>query len=144
MELAILALLEQHGSLAYEQVTAHLGEPPNAVRSALQAMRERVWVPSTPSKTCHPSLARGRCLYRALRAINLVGAFVFARVHLGVRVCIYEFHARANTRLRRIWQGWIGSLRVPSGGLRGRLARRRVRIRAATRQAGRDADVIEL
>ena len=95
MELAILALLEQHGSLAYEQVTAHLGEPPNAARSALQAMRERVWVPSTPSKTCHPSLARGRCLDRALRAINLVGASVFAGVHLRVRVCIYEFHGRA-------------------------------------------------
>jgi len=41
MELAIMRLLEEHGSLAYGQVATHLGEPPATVRSALQAMGER-------------------------------------------------------------------------------------------------------
>jgi predicted ArsR family transcriptional regulator len=41
MEGSILALLEQHGSLAYEQVAAHLNEPPDAVRNLLTDLRER-------------------------------------------------------------------------------------------------------
>jgi predicted ArsR family transcriptional regulator len=43
MEGSILELLEQHGSLAYEQIAAHLGAPPDAIRSALQGLRERGW-----------------------------------------------------------------------------------------------------
>jgi len=38
---SILALLEHHGSLGYEQIAAHLGEPPDAVRNALTDLRER-------------------------------------------------------------------------------------------------------
>jgi predicted ArsR family transcriptional regulator len=41
MEESILELLEQHGSLAYEQIAAHLNQAPDAVRNALTAMRER-------------------------------------------------------------------------------------------------------
>jgi len=41
MENAILALLEQHGSLGYEQIAAHLNQGPDAVRNALQALRDR-------------------------------------------------------------------------------------------------------
>jgi predicted ArsR family transcriptional regulator len=41
VEGSILALLEQHGSLGYEQIAAHLGEPPDAVRNALTGLRER-------------------------------------------------------------------------------------------------------
>jgi DNA-binding transcriptional ArsR family regulator len=40
VEGSILALLEHHGSLGYEQIAAHLGEPPDAVRSALVDLRE--------------------------------------------------------------------------------------------------------
>jgi DNA-binding transcriptional ArsR family regulator len=40
MEGSILELLEQHGSLGYEQIAAHLGESPDAVRSALTDLRE--------------------------------------------------------------------------------------------------------
>lgn len=36
-----MELLEQHGSLAYEQVAAHLHEPPDAVRNALASLRDR-------------------------------------------------------------------------------------------------------
>jgi predicted ArsR family transcriptional regulator len=39
-----LALLEQHGSLGYEQIAAHLGEPPDAVRNALTGLRERGFI----------------------------------------------------------------------------------------------------
>jgi DNA-binding transcriptional ArsR family regulator len=41
LEGSILALLERHGSLAYEQIAAHLDEPPDAVRNALTALRDR-------------------------------------------------------------------------------------------------------
>lgn len=41
MEESILALLEGHGSLAYEQIAAHLNEPPDAVRKALASLRHR-------------------------------------------------------------------------------------------------------
>ena len=41
MEGSILALLEQHGSLGYEQIAAHLGRPPDAVRNALTSLSER-------------------------------------------------------------------------------------------------------
>jgi predicted ArsR family transcriptional regulator len=41
MELLILVLLEQHGSLAYEQIAAHLNERPDAVRNALTSLRDR-------------------------------------------------------------------------------------------------------
>jgi DNA-binding transcriptional ArsR family regulator len=37
---SILALLEEHGSLAHEQIAAHLNEPPDAVRHLLSAMRD--------------------------------------------------------------------------------------------------------
>lgn len=36
-----MALLEHHGSLGYEQIAAHLHEPPDAVRNELSALRER-------------------------------------------------------------------------------------------------------
>jgi predicted ArsR family transcriptional regulator len=41
MEGSILELLERHGSLAYEQIAAHLNEPPDAVRNALATLRDR-------------------------------------------------------------------------------------------------------
>jgi predicted ArsR family transcriptional regulator len=41
MEGSILALLEEHGSLAAEQVAAHLHQQPGAVREALHGLRER-------------------------------------------------------------------------------------------------------
>ena len=41
MEGSILPLLERHGSLAYEQIAAILGERPDAVRSALAGLRDR-------------------------------------------------------------------------------------------------------
>ena len=41
MEGSILELLEQHGSLAYEQIAAHLHERPDAVRNALTDLRDR-------------------------------------------------------------------------------------------------------
>jgi len=41
MEGSILALLEQHGSLADEQIAAHLHEPPDAVRNALTDLHKR-------------------------------------------------------------------------------------------------------
>ena len=41
LEGSILALLEQHGSLAYEQIAAHLHERPDLVRNALADLRDR-------------------------------------------------------------------------------------------------------
>ena len=41
MEGSILALLEQHGSLAYDQVAALLHEPPDQVRNDLASLRDR-------------------------------------------------------------------------------------------------------
>jgi len=41
MERSILALLEQHESLGFDQIVVQLSEPPNAVRSALTDLRER-------------------------------------------------------------------------------------------------------
>jgi hypothetical protein len=40
MEGSILGLLEQHGSLGYEQIAAHLGKPPDVVRTTLALLRE--------------------------------------------------------------------------------------------------------
>lgn len=44
MEGSILELLEQHGSLAYEQIAAHLNEPPDEVRNLLASLRDRGFV----------------------------------------------------------------------------------------------------
>ncbi len=44
MERSILALLEQHESLGFDQIVVQLREPPNAVRSALTDLRERGFV----------------------------------------------------------------------------------------------------
>jgi predicted ArsR family transcriptional regulator len=41
VEGSILELLEQHGSLAYEQIAAFLGKPPDAVRNALTSLLGR-------------------------------------------------------------------------------------------------------
>jgi len=41
MEGSVLELLELHGSLAYEQVAAHLGLPPDQVRNQLTSLQER-------------------------------------------------------------------------------------------------------
>jgi predicted ArsR family transcriptional regulator len=41
MDGSILALLERHGVLAYEQIATHLDEPPDAVRNALTSLRDR-------------------------------------------------------------------------------------------------------
>jgi predicted ArsR family transcriptional regulator len=41
MEGSILELLEQHGSLGYEQIAAHLNERPDDVRNALASLRDR-------------------------------------------------------------------------------------------------------
>jgi DNA-binding transcriptional ArsR family regulator len=40
VERRILELLEQCGSLAFDQIAAHLDEPPSAVRSALGGLRD--------------------------------------------------------------------------------------------------------
>ena len=37
---SILASLEQHGALGYEQIAAQLGEPPDAVRNVLARLRD--------------------------------------------------------------------------------------------------------
>jgi predicted ArsR family transcriptional regulator len=44
MEGSILELLEQHGSLGYEQIAAHLSERPDEVRNVLTALRDRALV----------------------------------------------------------------------------------------------------
>lgn len=44
MEGSILELLEQHGSLADEQIAAHLNLPPDQVRSALTDLRVCGWI----------------------------------------------------------------------------------------------------
>lgn len=41
MEGSILKLLEQHGSLGYEQIAALLSEGPGEARQALERLRER-------------------------------------------------------------------------------------------------------
>lgn len=41
MEGSLLELLEQHGSLAYEQIAALLSKPPDAVRNQLRDLQER-------------------------------------------------------------------------------------------------------
>jgi predicted ArsR family transcriptional regulator len=41
MEGSILALLEEHGSLAYDQFAAMLDERPDAVRDVLTRLRDR-------------------------------------------------------------------------------------------------------
>ena len=41
MDGSILAVLEEHGSLAYEQIAAHLQERPDVVRNALTNLRDR-------------------------------------------------------------------------------------------------------
>ena len=41
MDTPILELLEEHGSLAYEQIANSLGERPDAVRNALAGLRDR-------------------------------------------------------------------------------------------------------
>lgn len=40
MEASILALLARHESLGFDQIVAHLAEPPDAVRSALTDLRD--------------------------------------------------------------------------------------------------------
>jgi len=44
MEGSILELLAQHESLGFEQIVAHLAEPPDLVRSALADLRESRFV----------------------------------------------------------------------------------------------------
>jgi predicted ArsR family transcriptional regulator len=44
VELAILELLERHGSLAYEQIAAHVDERPEDVRSTMTDLREAGFV----------------------------------------------------------------------------------------------------
>ena len=44
MELAILILLAQHGTLAFDQIVAHLDEPPSDVRHTLSDLREAGFV----------------------------------------------------------------------------------------------------
>lgn len=41
---SVLALLDEHESLTCEQIAAHLGEPPDAVRHVLSAMRDLRYV----------------------------------------------------------------------------------------------------
>ena len=41
MEQSILELLEEHGSLTYEQIAGYLTEPPDVVRNALTGLRRR-------------------------------------------------------------------------------------------------------
>ena len=41
VERAILEILNEYGSLGYEQIAAHLTEPPDAVRRALENLRDR-------------------------------------------------------------------------------------------------------
>jgi len=44
MEASILALLDQHGALGFDQIVAHLAEPPDTVRSALTDLRDSGFV----------------------------------------------------------------------------------------------------
>ena len=44
MEGSILRLLQLHESLGFEQIVAHLGESPDAVRSALTDLRDSGFV----------------------------------------------------------------------------------------------------
>jgi predicted ArsR family transcriptional regulator len=44
VELAILILLEQHNTLAFDQIVAQLDDPPSEVRSALTDLREAGFV----------------------------------------------------------------------------------------------------
>jgi predicted ArsR family transcriptional regulator len=44
VEGSILELLEQHGSLAYEQIAALLSKPPDAVRNVLTDLTQRGFV----------------------------------------------------------------------------------------------------
>jgi len=44
MEGSILELLEQHGSLGYEQIATLLGKPPDAVQSALRDLQDSGFV----------------------------------------------------------------------------------------------------
>jgi len=44
MEVSILALLDQHGALGFDQIVAHLAEPPDTVRSALTDLRDSGFV----------------------------------------------------------------------------------------------------
>lgn len=41
METSILLLLEQHGSLAAEQIASHLGDPLATVNAGLRTLRDR-------------------------------------------------------------------------------------------------------
>jgi predicted ArsR family transcriptional regulator len=41
LDAPILELLERHGSLAYEQIAAHLDARPDVVRNALSGLRDR-------------------------------------------------------------------------------------------------------
>jgi transcription initiation factor IIE alpha subunit len=41
LDVPILELIERHGSLAYEQIAAHLDARPDVVRNALSGLRDR-------------------------------------------------------------------------------------------------------
>ena len=44
LDWSVLVLLEAHGSLAHEQVAAHLDERPDAARSVLQSLRTQGFI----------------------------------------------------------------------------------------------------
>ena len=73
MEGSILALLERHGSLAYEQISALLRERPNDVRNTLTQLRDyglidAVKVGRANSATSWKLTDSGRAALAALRA----------------------------------------------------------------------------
>jgi predicted ArsR family transcriptional regulator len=61
---SVLALLEQHGSLAYEQIAAHLGRPPDLVRNVLTDLRARGLIDVLSVGELEGSLTRSASYWR--------------------------------------------------------------------------------
>jgi len=64
MDESILALLEQYGSFGYEQIAAHLNEPPDAVRRALTRLRDRGLVDALTVGELEAHVARSAAYWR--------------------------------------------------------------------------------
>lgn len=61
---SILELLEQHGSLAYDQIAALLGEWPDVVRSALSQLRDDGLIDVLPVGALEGNLTRATSYWR--------------------------------------------------------------------------------
>jgi predicted ArsR family transcriptional regulator len=60
----ILALLDEHESLAYEQIAAHLNEPPDDVRDALSRLRGIGLVEALAAGELHAHTTRAVAYWR--------------------------------------------------------------------------------